>query len=377
MFRESIQRAMMDRWPTLEVCGLPPEEQSEAPIAVLLTGFPDDHATMAKLADDLKFTHRVVIGSFPLFDKQSLDKGQKPIESHEEVFFMLEGTIFDVLRRKENTNKKVTLIVHDWACYFGHHFAFLHSDVIDALIVLDIGASVKVQKKEQSMMLKEVSPMSSGENEDRTKFYDIKVFKNLSGNAHNRRKIIFYQLMFCLCTFTGKNVSSFIADLMLHNFLRFTYLIDYFVPKTVKAGARPLKEVHWWMCYPYNALWYKLRFMNKKEMKKYTYSSSYTTTVEESNARAKADTSFSGQLPIYNPLPPNVRYLFLYGSKKNLTFHSEEYCKELRSRPGCASMPIEGGHYFFLDQPKKVAKIIRDFMQGIVYKYAEPVDPKL
>ena len=73
-------RDVVKTWPTLEICGVP-DTQKEVPLAFLVAGVPDDHSVMAKLAEELKESHRVVIACPPLFDKQKLDSDQSKFSS--------------------------------------------------------------------------------------------------------------------------------------------------------------------------------------------------------------------------------------------------------------------------------------------------------
>ena len=68
---------------------------------------------------------------------------------------------------------------------------------------------------------------------------------------------------------------------------------------------------------------------------------------------------------------PDCKTLFLYGTKKNIMFHSEGFLRYLRNAPGCAAMGIEGGHWFFLDKTDQVLKIMWDFMDGVLYSWAD------
>lgn len=362
-------RDAVKTWPTLEVCGVS-GSQKGVPIAFLVAGVPDDHSVMAKLADELKTTHRVVIACPPLFDKQKLDSDQKTNWSLEELFYKFECTVFSVLGEdptQEKKKKNITLIVHDMGSYFGYMFAFLHPDLIENFIGLDIGATVKCTRK------KEVRFGDESARADRSKLYEMKRFKDLHKSANNARKVMCYQLTFVLCTLLGRHVSTSLADLTLHTSVKFFQWLEWFVPRDFTHSTRKVGETHWYMFYFYNALWYKILIMDKKDRFKFTYSSQYTSKKEggEGEDHSSGSAGFSGLLPLYCPMPQEeTRTMFLYGKRKRIAFHSEAFCEELRQTPSCCSVGLDGGHWFYLDQHEKTTKYIRDFLNGIVYKYA-------
>ena len=213
---------------------------------------------------------------------------------------------------------------------------------------------------------------------DRSKLYDMKRFKDLHKSASNSRKVMCYQLTFVLCSLLGRHVSTSLADLTLHTSVKLFQWLEWFVPRDFKHSTRTVEETHWFMFYFYNALWHKILIMDKKDRFKFTYTSQYTKDQKhQSEAGIKGEEEeerklFSGLLPLYCPMPhENTRCMFLYGTRKRISFHSEAFVEELRKTPNCCSIGLDGGHWFYLDQPEKSAKYIKDFLNGIVYKYAK------
>jgi len=81
-------------------------------------------------------------------------------------------------------------------------------------------------------------------------------------------------------------------------------------------------------------------------------------------------------IPVWMPMP-KCDTLFLYGKRKRFMYHNNCFLKYLKDTPGCAAMGVDGGHWMFLDKPDFCAKVIRDFMDGIVYNYADTIPPKM
>jgi len=357
--------------PTIEVG----DERPDAPLVFMLSGFPDDHSVFARLAEDLKEDFRVVIACMPLHDQQSLREDQACNYSMEDVFYALENTVFEASKG----GRKLHFICHDWGAWFGHHFAFLHPEKIETFVAFDIGANVKYLKREGGSWSSNGGGGGDGTSElgDRGRVYKRTGFRGQDDmNTSNKLKVLLYQWIFCLSFFTGKNISGRLGDAMLHNSFKFFAWSEWFAPKSDRRPHRKLQEVHWFHCFPYVAIWSKILCREKGHMKKHTYVSRHTGGLAQDGT--KPDT-YSGLLPAYIPLPldeSKLKVLFMYGKRKNVKFHSEGLKRELHGRPGCASVGVEGGHWFYLEEREFTTKIVRDFFNGIVYNYADAAEPK-
>ena len=109
----------------------------------------------------------------------------------------------------------------------------------------------------------------------------------------------------------------------------------------------------------YWALWRRILFA-KKTMLVHTYKSEFTHPKE-------VQTGFQGLLPVYIPYPETIPTLFMYGKRKAFHFHSYGYVDHVKKQPGCAAMGVDGGHWFFLDQPKFSHKVVLDFLKGVLW----------
>lgn len=279
--------------------------------------------------------------------------------SVEEVLFMLENTVFGVMEKYSVS--KVSMVVHDMGCVFGYHFAFLHPSKVDSFISFDIGATVKCTKKDL-----EAERTKSAF--DKSALYQFKSFKGGKGRL-NMAKMMFYQWSFCLFYLLGTKVSYDISNLLLQNFVRVLNWTSFIQKREHKhTSGRSASDIRCFILYPYLAVWSKVFGKDKSLMRNYTYVSKH---MDAAGSDGKRPETYSGNLPVFLPLSDEVKCLFMYGSEKTLTFHTESFLQELKSRPGCASMGVEGGHWFYWDKPDLVAKVVRDFLSGIVYNYAD------
>lgn len=374
------QERMSNLLPTLEVCDVP-KGAGTAPVVFMLAGFPDDHSVFAKLADDLKRTHRVIVACLPLYDQTSLKEGQSDYYSVEEVLFRLEATVYS----KTDPGQKVTLVIHDFGCPFGYHFAFLHPDKVDRLVGLDIGCTNLARPAEKGSRhrykLEKFPELPEGPEPPRTK---------------DKLNQLFYQLYFSFAYLFGRKVNYAVGTALLRGFIKCMHLFRFLNTDPKSKAARDLKDVRCWHAYPYWAMWSKILFRPKSYMYTHTYESQYTSSQGKAEGKqmrrahghtdvhslflflslTKVASGYTGLIPVWMPMP-KCDTLFLYGKRKRIMFHNNCFLKYLKDTPGCAAMGVDGGHWMFLDKPDFCAKVIRDFMDGIVYNYADTIPPKM
>ncbi len=221
----------------------------------------------------------------------------------EDVFYALENTVFEASKG----SKKVHFICHDWGAWFGHHFAFLHPDKIETFVAFDIGANVKYLKREGEGS--SGSAGSAGERGgDRGRQYKLTGFKGQDDmDGKNKLKVLLYQWVFCLSFYVGKSLSSRLGNAILLNSIRFFAWSEWFAPKGAKHH-RPLKEVHWFHCFPYVAIWSKILSREKGHMKKHTYVSRHTGGLAEDGTKPDTYVPQPPYWPTQSNHPPLTRF---------------------------------------------------------------------
>ena len=96
---------------------------------VMIHGWPDTHRLWDGQAAALKDRYRCVRFTLPGFDA-----GPRRAYPFEELMETL-------LRVVEETRSggRVTLLLHDWGCFFGYQFAVRHPELVERIVGVDIG----------------------------------------------------------------------------------------------------------------------------------------------------------------------------------------------------------------------------------------------
>jgi pimeloyl-ACP methyl ester carboxylesterase len=97
---------------------------------VMIHGWPDTHRLWDAQVEALKERYRCVRFTLPGFDL-SQPKRAYPL-----------GEVLDTIRRaleQACPGEKVTLLLHDWGCFFGYQFAMRHPELVERVVGVDIG----------------------------------------------------------------------------------------------------------------------------------------------------------------------------------------------------------------------------------------------
>ena len=97
---------------------------------VMIHGWPDTHRLWDAQVDALKERYRCVRFTLPGFDL-SEPKRAVPFEE-----------VLETIRRvvvQACPGERVTLLLHDWGCFFGYQFAMRYPELIERVIGVDIG----------------------------------------------------------------------------------------------------------------------------------------------------------------------------------------------------------------------------------------------
>lgn len=114
----------------LIVFGIPVYIDGDGPeTIVMLHGWPDTYEIWERQVEHFKNTHRCVRFTLPGFD----DPHTRGFSVSEVVELIL-GVVNAV-----SPNSKVTLMLHDWGCLFGFHFAALYADKVAQVVAVDVG----------------------------------------------------------------------------------------------------------------------------------------------------------------------------------------------------------------------------------------------
>lgn len=97
---------------------------------VMVHGWPDTHRLWDAQVAALKDRYRCVRFTLPGFDLSQ----PKRVYALDEVV----GTLRRVVEQA-CPGERVTLLLHDWGCFFGYQFASRHPDLVERVIGVDIG----------------------------------------------------------------------------------------------------------------------------------------------------------------------------------------------------------------------------------------------
>lgn len=112
------------------VSGIPVYVDGDGPdTLVMLHGWPDTHEIWEQQVQHFKHTHRCVRFTLPGFDDPST-RGFSVSQVVEQILAVVNGV---------SPNSKVTLMLHDWGCLFGFHFAALHPEKVARVVAVDVG----------------------------------------------------------------------------------------------------------------------------------------------------------------------------------------------------------------------------------------------
>lgn len=117
---------------SIEVEGLRVTVEGQGPVVVLLHGWPDSPALWDGLVASLQDRWTCVRFALPGFD---LARAPRPVSVDE--MCRLIAAVVDAV----SPGAPVTLVLHDWGCFFGYEFAARHAARVARVVGVDIGDS--------------------------------------------------------------------------------------------------------------------------------------------------------------------------------------------------------------------------------------------
>jgi pimeloyl-ACP methyl ester carboxylesterase len=97
---------------------------------VMIHGWPDTHRLWDAQVEALKERYRCVRFTLPGFDRS----GPKRAYPLPELLEMIRRVVEHAC-----PGERVTLLLHDWGCFFGYQFAMRHPELVERVIGVDIG----------------------------------------------------------------------------------------------------------------------------------------------------------------------------------------------------------------------------------------------
>ena len=196
----------------------------DAPVMVLLAGWPDTHDMWAHQVRAFADEYHIVSLTTPDYDRASLRRrwGYNLTEVLEMMARSLDAHLGPARRID-------VIIAHDWGAIWGYHLLQgAAADRVGRLVAVDIGAE---------------------SHDDPTRPAEL---------PGNPLFLVPYQMVFASLFAVGTIVSPALAQTILDAFWSLMPYVGPFAAdfKFDVHAPRPLPQVKWWMCYPYYHLWF-------------------------------------------------------------------------------------------------------------------------
>jgi cis-3-alkyl-4-acyloxetan-2-one decarboxylase len=186
----------------LEVQGISVTVEGQGPTVVMMHGWPDSPALWDETVATLRNRYRCVRFALPGYD---LSRPPRPVSVNQ--MCELVAAIVDAA----SPGERVTLLLHDWGCFFGYEYAARHQERVQRVVAVDIGDT------NSGAYLKGLTP-------------------------REKRMIAWYQIWLALAWKLGP-VWPGMADRMTRYMAR-------------RIGCRtPPEQIGWQMNYPYAMQW--------------------------------------------------------------------------------------------------------------------------
>ncbi len=114
----------------LEVQGISVTVEGQGPTVVMMHGWPDSPALWDETVASLRDRYRCVRFALPGYD---LSRAPRPVSVNQ--MCELVAAIVDAV----SPGEPVTLLLHDWGCFFGYEYAARHQERVQRVVAVDIG----------------------------------------------------------------------------------------------------------------------------------------------------------------------------------------------------------------------------------------------
>lgn len=152
------------------------------------------------------------------------------------------------------------------------------------------------------------------------KLIALDVGLGLSKSTKDIFLVVFYQWWFAFSYIISQLISTVLGNIIFKLFF-FIPFLKYIAPTPHDKIHRPQSEVNVHLCYPYYHIWKSIAFSTLK-------------------------------IPKF----PTCPMLFIYGTRKNVMFHSPGFLKRLDATDGCKSLAVDAGHWVTHFQPEIVSE---------------------
>ncbi|TNF56186.1 MAG: alpha/beta fold hydrolase, partial [Burkholderiales bacterium] len=114
----------------LDVQGISVMIEGQGPTVVMVHGWPDSPALWDETVAALKDRYRCVRFALPGYD---LSRPPRPVSVNQMCELL--AAVVDAV----SPGEPVSLLLHDWGCFFGYEYAARHLDRVRRVVAVDIG----------------------------------------------------------------------------------------------------------------------------------------------------------------------------------------------------------------------------------------------
>jgi len=298
------------------------------PVLVLLAGYPDDMSSGWGLANlkSLSEEYRLICLALPGYEKPRTAVRRWGWDLPE-IVELLHNTIHFHLAEENVT--EYSMIVHDWGAYLGMCYQNKYPEEIKKMVLFDVGIVTK-------------PPLLDS------------------------LRIVFYQWYFALSFAFSQLFSVTLANV----FLLFFFLFISWTPLGPcphDQVPRHRAEIDIQQGYPYWYFWFgpngyirkgprnMLRPSLTKLLAPIPLANNSAASSSSSPSSASASASAGKKTSTATVLSSKMKtrtcpVFFMYGTKKNVMFHSEHFVDTLNKTEGCRVKSYDCGHWVILSQ---------------------------
>lgn len=247
----------------------------------------------------------------------------------EDVVTIVEKTAEKLLQHASCS--KLTLVLHDWGCYFGSLFFNRRPDLVNGILLVDIGlgrsdASAKKGKVAETNTKATIDP-------------------HLQQTTAGTVRLVFYQLWFASAYLLGRYTSACVGDMFLKtyfalaSFLPFVGVQSGTMTSKSAPGMKPMRpsaEITSYLGYPYWMVWSRI---------------------------------LRGGSPPKPRAPDDLDatpVVFLYGKMKKVFFHTASFLRDVAHHsPPCKVVGFDCGHWVMDAFPAEVVREVRALLSTL------------
>lgn len=273
---------------------------------LFIHGWPDTQQVWEHQVAHFKQNYRCMLITMPYFAGRS-QEGDVGARKGGYSFMDAAKLLREVIT--SHNDGPVTLVIHDWGCYWGFTLQMMHPELVSRIVAMDVGHPSVIKSRCGSVLA-----------------FTVVGFVYQWWLA----------LAYMVSRFLPGGIGKPLGDVIVRFILRAVMFSSYRHPHKEEIVKRANAD----MGYPYY----------------YVYQIVYGGALGCSPKYRKL---LKGKGPF-----PSCPCLFFYGKKKPVNFHSPAFEKELKSRDRCDAIGVDAGHWVQLEVPEEINQRMEAWLQS-------------